>query len=519
MSFPRASGILLHPTSLPGRFGIGDLGRAAYAFVDFLIESRQSLWQVLPLGPTGYGDSPYQCFSAFAGNTLLISPERLVADELLDAHDISQVPSFPADKVDFGAVITYKNDLLRRAFERFKRAINKSSHSAALASFARREAYWLDDYALYRALKDDQGGAAWNKWQSAYARRDPQALLKARARLSEAIEEQKFFQYVFFKQWSELKTYANERGIKIVGDIPIFVAYDSADVWMNPDQFKLNAGGEPVVVAGVPPDYFSATGQLWGNPIYDWDRMRAEKFAWWVKRVRATLETVDLVRIDHFRGFAACWEVPGQDETAERGRWVNAPGREIFQAIRDELGELPIIAEDLGVITPDVEALRDDFAFPGMRILQFAFGGDPQSQDLPHNYVSNVVVYTGTHDNDTIIGWYTSEVGAGSTRDETQIINERHYCRQYLNTNGREINWDFIRAVFASVADTAIVPLQDVIGLGNAARMNLPASMQGNWEWRCLDDQLTAAMGERLRDLTEIYGRAPQLKKTAEPSE
>lgn len=519
MNFPRASGILLHPTSLPGRFGIGDLGREAYAFVDFLVASRQSLWQVLPLGPTGYGDSPYQCFSAFAGNTLLISPQLLANEQLLSAEDLAQAPEFPADKVDFGWVIAYKNDLLRRAFQQFKRGGTNNMLRAELAAFVNRENYWLDSYALYRALKDEQGGAAWNKWPTEYANREPQALSEARRRLADAIEEQQFFQFLFFKQWSALKTYANDNGVKIIGDVPIFVAYDSADVWTQPEQFKLDARGNPLVVAGVPPDYFSATGQLWGNPIYDWERMRAEKFAWWVRRVRATLQTVDLVRVDHFRGFAACWEVPGGAETAVRGSWVNAPGREIFQTIREELGELPIIAEDLGVITPDVEALRDDFAFPGMRILQFAFGGDAHSQDLPHNYVSNVVAYTGTHDNDTTVGWFTATAGAGSTRDETQILNERHYCRRYLHTDGREINWDLIRAVFASVADTAVVPLQDVIGLGTAARMNLPASTQGNWSWRYLPGQLTAAMGKRLADLTEIYGRAPRSAREPKPTD
>ncbi|HVG38275.1 MAG TPA: 4-alpha-glucanotransferase, partial [Pyrinomonadaceae bacterium] len=381
MTFPRASGVLLHPTSLPGKFGIGDLGRDAYDFVDFLIGADQSLWQVLPLGPTGYGDSPYQCFSAFAGNALLVSPQSLLEDGLLTAAELDATPNFPADRVDFGPLISFKNNLLNQAFRRFQSTAN-SPLRGEFEEFAARSAGWLNDYALYRALKDHHGGAAWNKWEPEYMKRDASALGKARERWRDDIEAQKFYQFLFFRQWLALKKYANERGVKIIGDIPIFVAFDSADVWRQPEQFKLDEKGDPIVVAGVPPDYFSATGQLWGNPIYDWDRMRAENFAWWISRVSATLEQVDIVRVDHFRGFAACWEVPGKDTTAEHGRWVNAPGRELFAAIKNALGELPIIAEDLGVITPDVEALRDDFHFPGMRILQFAFGGDAESQDL-----------------------------------------------------------------------------------------------------------------------------------------
>lgn len=510
MTFPRASGILLHPTSLPGRFGIGDLGHEAYAFVDFLSESKQSLWQVLPLGPTGYGDSPYQCFSAFGGNTLLISPQRLLEQNLLREEDLAGSPAFPDEsQIDFGPLITFKNELLVKAYERYKGAPDANMRRD-LTAFTERMADWLDDYALYRTLKDHHGGAAWNKWERAYAGRDTAALARARDQWHDAIEAQKFYQFLFFTQWFALKNYANAKGIKIIGDIPIFVAYDSADVWRQPEQFKLDEHGEPLVVAGVPPDYFSATGQLWGNPIYNWEHMRRDNFAWWISRVRATLETVDIVRVDHFRGFAASWEVPGGDETAERGQWVVAPGRALFQAIKEALGQLPIIAEDLGVITPDVEALRDDFNFPGMRILQFAFGGDARNQDLPHNYKRNVVVYTGTHDNDTTVGWYTSVAGAGSTRDEDQIARERAYCLKYLKSDGREINWDFIRALLASVADTAIVPLQDVIGLGNAARMNLPASTAGNWAWRCRYDELTHVMRDRLKELTEVYGRAPE---------
>lgn len=506
MSFPRSSGILLHPTSLPGKFGVGDLGDEAYRFVDFLAASNQSLWQVLPLGPTGYGDSPYQCFSAFAGNTLLVSPERLVHAGLLSAEDLARAPSFNEEKVDFGNVIEFKNALLRKAFGRFQQKTDASLREE-FEQFSTRASSWLDDYALYRALKDAQGGKAWNEWERQFIRRDTTALAGARERLREEVEAQKFYQFLFFKQWAALKAYCHEHDVKLVGDIPIFVARDSADVWMNPDEFKLDEAGNPLVVAGVPPDYFSTTGQFWGNPIYNWERMLADGFRWWIERVRATLEIFDIVRIDHFRGFAASWEIPGKDKTAERGRWVNVPGRELFTAIKRALGNLPIIAEDLGVITPDVEALRDDFGLPGMRILQFAFGGDTKNQDLPHNYVHNSVVYTGTHDNDTTVGWFKSVAGAGSTRNLEQIERERNFSLNYLNSDGQEIHWDFIRAVLASVSDTAIIPLQDLLGLGTQARMNLPNSTTGNWAWRYKTDALTVEVGERLKNLTQIYGR------------
>jgi 4-alpha-glucanotransferase len=503
VSFPRASGILLHPTSLPGPYGVGDLGGEAHRFVDFLAGARQTLWQVLPLGPTGYADSPYQCFSAFAGNTLLINPEQLVRDELLDESDLAGVPSFPAERVDYGAAIEFKNQLLRRAFGNF--AGERGAHlRGEFESFCRRESRWLEDYALFRALKDERGGVAWTEWEPEIARREPGALDAARGRLREQTTAQKFYQFIFFRQWEALKAHCRERGVRVVGDIPIFVAHDSSDVWASPHLFKLSEDGRPRVVAGVPPDYFSRTGQLWGNPLYDWDAMRRDGFAWWIERVRATLRVVDVIRIDHFRGFAASWEIPGGDKTAERGRWVNAPGLELFNAIRDSLGELPIIAEDLGVITPDVHALRDAFGFPSMRILQFGFSEPPH---LPHNYARNMCVYTGTHDNDTTVGWFNSRAGVGSTRTAEQIERERRYCMDYLATDGREINWDFIRAVFASVADTAIVPLQDVLGLGSEARMNLPATTDGNWAWRFAPGALADEHRDRLKNFSELYDR------------
>ena len=506
MKFPRASGILLHPTSLPSAYGIGDLGKRAFEFVDFLVQARQTYWQVLPLGPTGYGDSPYQSFSAFAGNTNLISPEILVEEELLTEAEIEEKPDFPEGKVDFGKVIEWKNALLRKAYERF-RLTTSVNLRGSFETFTQQVAEWLDDYALFRAVKLSQDQKMWLEWDEPLRRREENALLEARENLLEEIRAQKFYQFLFFKQWTRLKNYANAQGIKIIGDVPIFISLDSADVWCNPQEFKLDSDGSPKVVAGVPPDYFSKTGQLWGNPIYNWEKMQADNFKWWVSRVKFTLKTVDILRIDHFRGFAASWEVPGGEKTAENGRWVNVPGKELFLTLKRELGELPVMAEDLGVITPDVEELRDGFGFPGMRILQFAFGGDTENLDLPHNYKKNCVVYTGTHDNDTIVGWFYSQAGAGSTRDESQITREHDFCLNYLNSDGSEIHWDFIRAVEASVADTAIVPMQDLLGLGTEARMNLPASDSGNWFWRCRDGDISQQIADRFGKLTELYGR------------
>ena len=518
----RLSGVLLHPTSFPGPYGIGDLGPEAYKFVDFLVASGQSLWQVLPLGPTGYGDSPYACYSAFAGNTLLVSPERLVNEGLLDSafplrplrlggeqdltHRRDAEDAEVTQRINFGEVHQHKEQVLRNAYESYTKTTDTSLRSA-FETFAQQHAKWLEDYALFRALKDAHGGVAWNEWEPALVRRTPAALERARDELREEVEAHMFYQFLFFRQWFALKAYANERGIQVVGDLPIFVAQDSADVWTNPDQFKLDKNGKPIVVAGVPPDYFSSTGQLWGNPLYNWERMLADGFKWWIERVRATLTVVDIARVDHFRGFAACWEIPGGDKTAERGQWVEAPGKELFTAIRKTLGELPIIAEDLGVITPDVVALREEFGFPGMRILQFGFGGDSKNIDLPHNYVPNVVAYTGTHDNDTTVGWFQSVAGEGSTRTAEQIERERKFCMDYLNTDGEEIQWDFIRSVLASVANTAIIPLQDLLGLGTEARMNLPNSTEGNWAWRYKPGALTDKIGTRLKQLSELYGR------------
>ncbi|MDQ3806471.1 MAG: 4-alpha-glucanotransferase [Acidobacteriota bacterium] len=517
MSFPRTSGILLHPTSLPGRFGVGDLGAEAYQFVDWLAAAGQHLWQVLPLGPTGYGDSPYQCFSAFAGNTLLVNPDLLVAQGLLAPDDLAGAPEFADEAVEYGAAAGFKEALLGRAFANFRAGAGGEA-AAEFEKFKRDAAAWLDDYALYRSLKRERGEVAWTEWESPLLRRDPEALAGARARLAGEVEEVKFKQYLFFRQWSRLKAYANGKGIQIIGDIPIFVAHDSADVWAAPRNFRLDGRGRPAVVAGVPPDYFSKTGQLWGNPLYDWERMRADGFRWWVARVRATLSLVDIIRIDHFRGFAAYWEIPGGDETAERGRWVTAPGRELFNAIKAELGRLPIIAEDLGFITPDVIELRDEFDFPGMRIFQFGFSTDATNKDLPHNYVRNTVVYTGTHDNDTAVGWFHSDpAAAGSVRSAAQVEKEKQTALAYLRSDGSEIHWDFIRAVLSSAGDTALVPLQDVLGRGSEARMNVPATTSGNWAWRFRAGELTDGHAARLSKLSELYGRHPVMRPADRP--
>ena len=502
----RASGILLHPTSLPGPSGIGELGSEALRFVEFLAAADQRLWQVLPLGPTGYGDSPYQCFSAFAGNPLLISLPSLSDLGLLTRDDLAP-PRWSETEIDYGAVIAYKRPLLEKAHRAFERGANTAQRES-FESFRRAEKRWLDEYALFSVIKEAQGGGSWTDWPEDIRGRRPEALARFRKEHAEAIRSREFAQYVFFAQWRAVKEACRERGIRVMGDIPIFVAHDSADVWARPELFQLRADGRPEFVAGVPPDYFSATGQLWGNPLYRWDRMEAAGFQWWIERFRSTLATVDLVRVDHFRGFEAFWKVPGDAKTAEHGEWVKAPGQALFDALRDALGELPIVAENLGVITPEVEALRARYGFPGMAILQFAFGSDPQgSTFIPHNFVREVVAYTGTHDNDTTVGWWTGGVGS-STRSEADVENERVYALEYLKSDGREIHWDFIRTLIASVADITIVPLQDVLGLGSEARMNLPGRPGGNWRWRLAPGALTPEITERLRLLTDVFGRA-----------
>ncbi|HKO62056.1 MAG TPA: 4-alpha-glucanotransferase [Pyrinomonadaceae bacterium] len=506
MEFPRGAGILLHPTSLPARYGIGDFGPEAYAFANFLIDAGQSLWQMLPLGPTDNGNSPYSSYSAFAGNTLLISPEQLVLDGLLTTDELPTTSILPEEQIDFRSVRASKAAMLKVAYTHYQESVDTSLR-AEFESFNKDHKHWLDNYALFRSLKTARSGAAWHEWEPSLVNREPPALIRAGADLEEQINEVKFYQFLFFRQWKALKKYCNERGIDLMGDIPIFVAHDSVDVWANADQFKLTSDNLPAVVAGVPPDYFSATGQFWGNPIYDWDRMSEDGFKWWVTRMRAAFQMYDIVRIDHFRGFAACWEIPAEAETAEDGSWVTVPGDEVFAAIKTALGELPIIAEDLGVITGEVDQLRGKFNFPGMRVLQFAFSGDEENIHLPHNYPANVVAYTGTHDNDTAVGWFNRVPVAGSLSTADEIESERNFCKEYLKTNGEEIHWDFIQAVSASNANTAIVPLQDVLGLGSHTRMNLPNSVDGNWLWRMKADALTDEIVTKLGSITEVHGR------------
>ena len=488
MNLPRSAGILLHPTSLPGPNGIGDLGADALRFLDVLARTGVTLWQVLPLGPTGYGDSPYQTFSAFAGNPLLIAVEG-------DGR------VFPAHSVDFETVIPYKRTLLDQAIESWK-------PTEQFQTFVATHASWLEDYALFMALKEAHAGAAWTSWEAGAASREPNALARWRQKLAASVQRYRIEQHLFYSQWDALKRAAAERGIRIMGDLPIYVAHDSADVWADRRAFKLHADGRPLVQAGVPPDYFSATGQLWGNPIYDWKAMHADGYAWWIRRLRAAFELYDIVRIDHFRGFEAYWEVPGDAATAVNGRWVEGPGAALFDAVTRALGPLPIVAENLGVITPAVEELRKQFGYPGMSILQFAFGIDPEAgQFRPHNFPRARVVYTGTHDNDTTVGWWESTGQGDSTRAADDVAKEKAFALQYLDADGSEMHWTLIRAALASVADTVIVPLQDVLGLGSDARMNLPGRASGNWRWRFSWDQLTPAIVERLGTLIDLYDR------------
>ncbi len=496
MRFKRASGILLHPTSLPGDYGIGDLGYSAYQFVDVLAAAGQTYWQMLPLGPTGYGDSPYSSYSAFAGNTLLISPDKLVADGVIGSDVVDAKPDFPSDQVDYGMVIDWKAWLLSRAFESFQSGSDPDLRDE-FEAFEKENAWWLDDYAIFRAVKSSHGNSPWYDWAEPLRSRDADAIEKVRSQLAREIRAEKICQFLFFRQWRDLKQHAGDSGIRIIGDIPIFAALDSSDVWCNQELFKLEPDGSPTVVAGVPPDYFSKTGQRWGNPIYDWDAMRNQDFGWWTARVAFGLQLTDIVRLDHFIGFIQNWEVPGGDETAENGRWAEVPGQVLFERLTTRLGELPVIAEDLGSLTSEVEALRDTFEFAGMRILQYGFGGDPNDSHLPHNFMTNCVAYTGTHDNNTTVGWYKSAPK-----------NQRALCRRYLNSNGRQPHWDLIRAALASVADTAIVPMQDVLGLGAEARMNTPATSGNNWKWRLAADDLTGEHIDRLKDLTAMYGRS-----------
>ncbi|MGG6293472.1 4-alpha-glucanotransferase [Leptolyngbya sp. AN02str] len=503
MPFPRTSGILLHPTSLPSPYGIGELGPAAQQFVDFLCESGQRYWQVLPLGPTGYGNSPYMCYSAMAGNPLLLSLELLVKQGLLHQEEVASLGHYPTDWVDYDRVAREKLPLLTKAAARFREQATPSRQQS-FESFCASRSFWLDDYALFIALKAAHEGKSWNEWDGAIARREPQAMEHWRQQLEPEIFCQKFLQYEFFQQWSAIRQYANNLGIEIIGDIPIYVAHDSSDVWAFPEIFNLDPEtGLPKLMAGVPPDYFSETGQLWGNPTYRWEALQETDFHWWIERFKATLDFVDIVRIDHFRGFCAFWAVPQGETTAINGQWLKAPGVEFFKTLNDRLGSLPVMAEDLGVITPDVEALRDQFNFPGMKILQFAFGGGPGNPFLPFNYERNFVVYTGTHDNDTTVGWFSQ-----------MPDHEREAMSRYLGGFSSDgVHWDLIRLAMSSVANQSILPLQDVLGLGTDCRMNFPGRPEGNWGWRYRAEYLSQELRDRLHFFTYLYGRNPQPRR------
>jgi 4-alpha-glucanotransferase len=503
MRLPRAAGVLLHPTSLPGRHGIGDLGAEAHAFVDFLAATGQRWWQILPLGPTGYGNSPYQSTSSFAGNALLIDVDDLVRRGWLAPEAILHDARLPIDYVDFDAVTVLKEGSLRLAYDGF----NAQGNDPKFEEFITANSGWLDDFVFYQALKDVHAGHPWYQWEPELVERAPAAMAAWRERLAEGMRYHEFVQYAFEIQWQELRAACQRQGLMIIGDLPIFVAHDSADVWANPELFYLGQGGQPLVVAGVPPDYFSETGQLWGNPLYRWDAHAADDYAWWAARLRYLLGRVDIVRIDHFRGFEAYWEIPALSPTAAAGKWVEGPGSKFFEAMRRRLGNLPLIAEDLGLITPGVEALRDEFSLPGMRVLQFGFGPDSGSEKhLPHRFLPHCVVYTGTHDNDTTKGWFTS-TDVATTQSWQEIHAERAYAQRYINTDGKEIHWDMIRLALSSVADTAVIPLQDLLGLDSRARMNLPGKAAGNWQWRFEKGQLDRQAQDRYAELTALYSR------------
>jgi 4-alpha-glucanotransferase len=491
----RSSGILLHPTSLPSAGGIGDLGPAAYDFVNWLAAARQTLWQILPFGPVGYGNSPYSCTSAFAGNVMMISLERLAERGYLDA---SLIPPNPADesRVDFESVRALKIPLLREAARNFLQFANGRSRER-YETFCTANAWWLDDYALFSVLREHFGDNPWNSWPSEIAKRLPTALQQLRADLKDQLELEHFLQFAFFEQWKALRSYCGERGIRIVGDVAIFVSYDSADVWTHPDIFRLDQELSPEVVAGVPPDAFSETGQRWGNPLYNWDALKSRGYDWWVQRMKWAVETCDIMRLDHFRGFEACWEIPAADPTAENGHWIAGPNEDLFKTLKNELGKLPFIAEDLGYITPEVHALRKKLDIPGMKVMQFGFGDKGAHIYLPHRFTRDSVVYTGTHDNDTTVGWWNGSAN----------VNEKRWALEYLGGVDDGIHWAFIRSALSSVAALAVIPVQDILGLDTDARMNIPSKPGGNWSWRLRKAALTPELAQKLALLTEVTDR------------
>ncbi len=500
MALHRSSGILLHLTSLPGKYGIGDLGDGAYNFIDFLRQAGQTIWQILPFGPTGYGDSPYQATSAFAGNTLLISLDRLLENGWLNEEDIADMPEFPEHYIDYGRVIEFHNHALNIAFEKFqvKAELQQKNNFEA---FCRSESNWLDDFALFSTFKDCFSGSPWMSWESKYAQRDPDTMAAAKETYSNSIQSHKFRQWLFFMQWEKIKEYAREKKVQIIGDMPLFVAHDGADIWANQHIFQLDERGYPTVVAGVPPDYFSTTGQLWGNPLFNWNVLRRQHFDWWVRRFNFALRFVDHLRIDHFRGFDSTWEIPADETTAVHGRYVRIPGVELFNTIEKEIGNPGdfMIAEDLGAMIPSVIELRDKFGIPGMKVLQFAFS-DSTNTYLPHNFdTTNCVVYTGTHDNNTVLGWYMQET----------FDSQKDIFREYVGHDITEPHWDMIRIAMQSIAAMSIFPLQDVFGLGADTRMNAPGAMSNNWSWRFIQSQLTPELSARLRHMTGLFNRLP----------
>jgi 4-alpha-glucanotransferase len=503
MRFVRSAGILLHPTSLPGPYGSGDLGSSAYHFVDWLRTAGQSLWQMLPIGPAGMANSPYMASSAFAGNPLLIDLDELVEKGWLELPAAEKIPpalKSPAGRIDYPSVTRFRTEQIRKAAKKFLNG-SKDEERNDFESFCSREKYWLDDFALFQSLNRHYDGEEWTGWEEKLARRDPSVLRAASKEFAADILYHKFVQWCFDRQWNKLKSYAHARGVRLIGDIPFFVAGHSADVWSHPEYFSLDEKGEPSLVAGVPPDYFSATGQRWGNPLYRWDVLKENKYQWWAERLQKTFELFDIVRIDHFRGFESYWEIPAKEETAVRGAWRKGPGEDFFRAIQKKIGKLPIIAEDLGIINDEVRALRDALDFPGMKILHFAFAAGPEHEYLPHRYDSNSVVYTGTHDNDTTRGWYAKA-----------SEHEKDFVRRYCQTNGSEIHWDLIRLAIESPADIAMIPFQDILGLGSEARMNIPGTIGGNWEWRFSWDQVGSYPSDRMYELSALYGRTDPYK-------
>jgi 4-alpha-glucanotransferase len=495
----RYGGILLHPTSLPGKYGIGELGEETFRFIDFLYEHGQNLWQILPLGPTGYADSPYALFSAFAGNPLVINLEKLMNLNLLKASDLEPNISFPDSYVDFGKVIPFKYHLLEKAFDSFYKKQYRTLKTK-FDKFKMHHKFWLEDYTLYMSIKKEFEFEPWNTWDLPLRIRDHSTISSWKKKYSKDIEFHRFIQFLFFQQWNEVKTYANKKNIRIIGDIPIFVAYDSADVWSHPEYYYLDDQRELVYVAGVPPDYFSKTGQRWGNPLYRWDVMKSNHYKWWVRRIQHNFKIVDILRIDHFRGFESYWRINANEPTAVKGKWIAGPGIDLFIEIKKILGHLPIIAEDLGIITPEVKDILHQTGYPGMRVLQFAFGDESEdyidNQYLPHNFEKNTVIYTGTHDNDTTKSWF----------DKSSLIIQKQVL-DYLNSNGKDIVGDLIRLAWSSVAQFCIIPFQDLLRLGTEGRMNVPGTVGNNWTWRFKWDPLIEERGKEIFRLSKIYGR------------